>query len=546
MKKIFVTIFFLIVLIATYLTFFNNKNKPVEASKQKKISSDSIKFDTPEGRQTWWNSLEDQWKEAFKIGYLDRFSYEYYRSKYEDNNFENYRVWLKDKNYRYKDKNFDSKLFPYDSDLLEIFNMNKFDFFKGDFSNLSGLFYLANVETLITNRNYYLSSTDGICSLEKLKYLDLSRNPIERIDGIENLPELEYADFSFNKINKIPDLTSLVKLEYLNLQYNLITSEDIKNLPKFGTLKYLNLRNNEISSIELKDGFDSLNYLDLSRNNARKINESPVGSGFSMAKIDPIKINIDKKNLKELICEGIGFSSLIEINLNKTLIEYLSVKLNNIKSINGLENINGLQSMNFSYNKIKDISLLENIIGIICLDISNNDLENLSEINKLPNLTHLSIASNQIIDLKGIENLKKIEYLDLSHNHLKDINILEFMTTLKHLNISYNRLEDLKAILNLTDLRHLDLSHNTITDIKGIRRLKKLSYINLSGGSITKIDELLHLANLDTLVIFKSTQPDKFDNQAEIDSIVSKLNLKLYIDNYEDYGYKILKLSGGF
>ena len=120
------------------------------------------------------------------------------------------------------------------------------------------------------------------------------------------------------------------------------------------------------------------------------------------------------------------------------------------------------------------------------------------------------------------------------------------MTTLRHLNISYNQLKDIKAVLNLTNLFHLDLSHNFVTEIKGLRRLKNLSYINLSGGSITKIDELLHLSSLDTLVMYKSSLPEKFENQAEIDSIVNKLNLKLYIDNYEEYKRKILKLGGGF
>lgn len=117
-------------------------------------------------------------------------------------------------------------------------------------NEISQLFELITLETLILSNNRISNLTGQICQLTALKSLNLSNNKIEFIPAeLGSLKSLVSLDLSSNQIVNLPSsMGTLANLEELILSNNQITEipDDFRFLPK---IKSINLSNNRLISI---------------------------------------------------------------------------------------------------------------------------------------------------------------------------------------------------------------------------------------------------------------------------------------------------------
>jgi Leucine-rich repeat (LRR) protein len=148
----------------------------------------------------WWNQLEDQWKRAFNMAYL---------------------------------QNGDSLSTPKDEDLI--------------FLQTAPVLRLVGPEGPNPNLNFELTNCSGIAGLKHLRYLFLTFHNIVSLEEIKTLTHLNSLYFNDNKVTSISPLSSLNQLEDLCFPNNLVESlEPISNLP---ALKKINCANNKINSL---------------------------------------------------------------------------------------------------------------------------------------------------------------------------------------------------------------------------------------------------------------------------------------------------------
>lgn len=111
---------------------------------------------------------------------------------------------------------------------------------------LKNINYLLQLEYLDLEGNQLLTVPESIYHLKNLKYLYLSRNELDSLsDEISNLIHLKVLDIYSNQFDKLPvSLGSLKELETLELGF----SENLKEIPKELTqlkkLKYLSVKGN--------------------------------------------------------------------------------------------------------------------------------------------------------------------------------------------------------------------------------------------------------------------------------------------------------------
>lgn len=173
--------------------------------------------------------------------------------------------------------------------------------------------------------HFYTIKLSSFSSLVNLQVLDLSQNNINQIldHTFENLTNLITLHLDYNNLSNVFN-SGLKSLEYLSVSHNKIRSinQSFFGLPK---LEKLFLNNNFISSIspETFNGLISLKVLDLSGNSFKVLPENWIS-----------KINLRVLYLHDNLFENFDNLSIIGI----TSLEYLNVggnslKLKNLKSL---------------------------------------------------------------------------------------------------------------------------------------------------------------------------------------------------------------------
>ena len=221
----------------------------------------------------------------------------------------------------------------------------------------------------------YINKIDQLISLNNLLFLNLYGNQIKDIENLNGVKKLKVLLLGRNNIDKIKNLNGLTDLEILDLHNNKIRYvEGLKNLKK---LRILNLSNNLICSF-----YELIYNKNLEELNVRKnlISVIPTISNGFFASLQ--KLNIGKNLLNKLQC----LEELTKIkNLTEIILEYNPILNNpeaivyinrlpikgkvpilitsqnsngcnkNLKSIKSSERLNKLGSVIFFRNKV-DIS----------------------------------------------------------------------------------------------------------------------------------------------------------------------------------------------
>ena len=174
-------------------------------------------------------------------------------------------------------------------------------------------------------------------SEDKLKYLSMESNHINKIEHLISLNSLIYLNLYGNNIKEIENLNNVKKLVTLLLGRNNITQ--IKNLNQLTNLEILDLHSNKIKCIEGLQNLKKLREINLSNNLLCSFHELSCNKNLE-------DINLRKNLISAVptINQGM-FDSLKRINLSKNLI-------NKIHFLEEFSKINTLKEIYLDYNPV--------------------------------------------------------------------------------------------------------------------------------------------------------------------------------------------------
>ncbi|XP_014609879.1 PREDICTED: leucine-rich repeat-containing protein 49 [Polistes canadensis] len=194
---------------------------------------------------------------------------------------------------------------------------------------------------LISLQHNLLTKIEG-CNFEqlnKLVFLDLYDNQIEKICSLECLENLRVFLMGKNRIKKIEGLMQLCKLEVLDLHGNQI--QQITGLNGLSSLKVLNLAGNIIKIVGCNDfhGLTSLKELNLRRNRIKKLlgfGDIPQLQKLYLSNNDIYKVEdmgsiVKAFHIKEISIDG------NPITLNSDYISFLVSYLPNLQILSSMQ-----------------------------------------------------------------------------------------------------------------------------------------------------------------------------------------------------------------
>ncbi|MBR2709443.1 hypothetical protein IKE98_03915 [Candidatus Saccharibacteria bacterium] len=356
---------------------------------------------------------------------------------------------------------------------------------------------------------------------------------------------------------------ALDRVSYLDLSSRGLTDSDLESITEtFSSLSSLNIANNNISDLSPLANLDNLNGVYFSKNNVEDISVLCSMDNVKLNSIDlsynrvadvsclenklddyypliDVSGNVGVKglekltNLDGLVADEIGLESLEPLSsLNKLRI--LSVRNNNIKSLEGLETEGMVDDLDLSGNKgltdlsfdkpvydlrimdsgLTDVSILNNIKaanvhasgnsfgdlsylnadGIAYLDLSGS--KNLSNLSSLNTVGRLVLSNCGIKSLSEIGGLSGVKSLTLNNNEIESLEGIEGLSGLTFLNVADNKLSSLDGIDRLEELTSLDVTNNSISSLSGLAKLSKLDVFLADNNMITDAKELTNIKNL--------------------------------------------------
>lgn len=206
-----------------------------------------------------------------------------------------------------------------------------------EISNLEGLEYCINLQTLNLSNNY-INNISSLSGLVKLRELYLTYNHITNVSPLSALSDLEVLYLNSNQIEDIVSLLNLTRLRVLELRGNQIIG--INSLSDLTNMRGLYLSNNKIENIDSLSSLNKLTSLALDNNRIADITSL--------------------SNLNNLIS--------LELSSNK------------IEDIDPLSGLNNLTALWLSTNKIINISSLSNLTNLRILYLRQNLVSDLKPI----------------------------------------------------------------------------------------------------------------------------------------------------------------------
>lgn len=382
--------------------------------------------------------------------------------------------------------------------------------------------YIPNL-TQLSIVNSGIISVPKLCSMKKLKFLNLTNNIIQDIhdSGIfcENKTGLQNLTFfSLNK-NRLTGVDvdigkyvpNLFRYEVSENRITSLTKRALQNMPE---LEYFDATANEISSIddEVFRYNTKLKILGIGLNPLKTL---PVGIFHSVTDLQLLSLNSAKLN-DSVWMELLYFSKAVEIQLdnnnfttlNKLVISkwskiaYLDFSNNQIRKLkeNMFYNQYNLQTLLLLGNRINRIERLSfnGLLNVTRLELQYNhiiDIHN-DSFHFLPSLTGLNISYNQLTEMPTLRDLTQLIWLDLRSNFIRQIppNTFEGLHKLAGLNMMWNDLRNISRFVlkPLRSLTTLNLAHNKIEVIEenALSGLYELAWLRLQYNKMTDISRL--------------------------------------------------------
>ena len=254
--------------------------------------------------------------------------------------------------------------------------------------------------------------------MKELDKLNLNNKDLPHIPLFESEDKLKYLSLELNCINKIEELISLNNLLYLNLYGNHI--KEIENLNGVKKLKILLLGKNNISKIKNLNNLIDLEIIDLHSNKIKYVE--------GLQTLKKLRILNISNNLLCSFYELIYNRNLEELNVRKNLISAIPTIPNGAFEL--------LKKINIGKNLINKLEFLKELTKIkslkeIILEYNPilNNPDAITYINKLPVkgkipiiLYKSSIDNSRIENIKSNQKLNKMGSLLFQKARIKKLN----------------------------------------------------------------------------------------------------------------------------
>jgi Leucine-rich repeat (LRR) protein len=226
-------------------------------------------------------------------------------------------------------------------------------------SDLAGLECWPNLEYLDVRDNQLdASDLEVVKSLNRLKTLKISCNPIQDLTGIASHPTLEVLEFS-----------------------QVGCSASLSNIDAVGTLK-------------------SLESVDLSGHGL-----SDVGS---LAQL---------RGLRTVQLSGNALTSVADL-ATLPLLETLYLVGNDVSDISPLSSKKSLRALDVSRNELTSLAAVSTLTSLELLAADHNQITSVDSLSGLTNLRELYVSNNAITTLEPLASLGNLGWLDVWGNQL--------------------------------------------------------------------------------------------------------------------------------
>ncbi|XP_054164761.1 telomere length regulation protein TEL2 homolog [Oppia nitens] len=183
--------------------------------------------------------------------------------------------------------------------------------------------------------------------------------------------------------------------------------------------------------------------------------------------------------------------------LTKT--EFLGLRNNFIKKIEGLNQLVTLRELELYDNQITRIENLDSLVNLEILDLSFNRIRKIENLENLVNLKKLFLINNKISQIENLSNLTALELLELGSNRIRVIQNVDKLINLKSLFLGKNKITKLENLSSLKSLELLSIQSNRIIKIEGLDQNNNLEQLYISNNGITDIESLDNNTKLTTL-----------------------------------------------
>lgn len=442
---------------------------------------------------------------------------------------------------------------------------------------------LRNLQVLDLSDNLIINiEGDALRSVTSLKYLDLSRNPMQTLaagflcdaPGLEillmqgthfhgfpihifdcygKLLNLSYIDFSDSLMHSIPHnaFRNIPNVQALNLTSNNInnslilrdafvgltqlvsidfTENDLTSIPETlcihaPQLRYLYMCENRLTVFDFQaiEACQNLLFLDLSHNDIKSL----VGAIELPSPL--LTLRVSKNFISELSDDGFlrGAGNLTTLDLSMNIINRISA--------NAFQGLSSLQKLDISDNSLKNstlppFSLLQSLTE---LDISVNSFNTIQSgfFNGLNNLKVLNLSRNdlELLQDRAFDGLGRLTTLDLRHNHILKFpdGVFSPLTGLKTLLLSQNRILTLDTVNFPKSIVTLDIEENRLEHFPNSLSDTNVKEVNLDFNeiSVLAMSPTMNFSSITSLSLFRNRLRNFEENSFQTFTNLQHLNL---------------------
>ncbi|ORX50469.1 L domain-like protein [Hesseltinella vesiculosa] len=340
-------------------------------------------------------------------------------------------------------------------------------------------------------RHHHLTSVHHLDSFfPALESLDLSHNEIQSITCLPST--LRVLKASSNRLTDIDGIRSLSKLEYLDVSGNAIGS--FKGIGPWYHCKTLVANNNKIDSFDPFQALKGLVTLRLSSNNIDELNLEALYQletlDVSYNRISMVNglhhlhslqyLNLDNNDIR-MIAFDMPMRGLQTLRLNHNRLAYFDARSVPQARVLYLDN-----------NQLTHVDGLDQLVDLIVLSIRDQSGQPLRiGLNDLHSTTKLYLSSLPIKQLYGLPCFESLTYLEICATQLEELPD-DFATRLPRLNVLYlndNFLTHIAPLRHCRSLQKLVLLNNRLKDlgalVKTLHCLSHLEILDLRQNPLT-------------------------------------------------------------
>ena len=294
---------------------------------------------------------------------------------------------------------------------------------KGQKPTKEQLVTLVNMDSLtLVGRG--LSNLGPVERLKKLRYLDISKNPVSELIALSGLGTLKVL-----KANDTP-------IE------NIVALKGVKGLER------LELINTKVYDLEVITGLPALRFLNVDDTFVTR------GSIVSLLRSNPGTLVIFQTSEVLSWWEALSADWQTVFRRNH--------KMSASPTSEELHTLLAQPDLDASGGSIESLAPLYAFLDIKELNLSSTGLSGLTELARLDNLEKLNLSKNPVTSLQPIQALGQLRHLDVSNTPVTDLREIDNLKSLVVLNCAGTQLKNLRGIEKFTDLKEIDFSNTKV------------------------------------------------------------------------------------